>query len=134
MKLTTLISLFGLSLILVGCGSGKEPAFIVGEDQASDVVHAYMRALEVNDFKLASSYLYEEPDYVLKDSAKMRALIFTFKPSGMETLNIGHHYYGTEWHIQVDLKVKYGDKMKRIRFSLVEGNPPTLRGLRALTL
>lgn len=135
MKITVLLTLFGLSFFLSGCGAtAEEPEYIVGEDQASDVVHAFMHALEAYDFDKARSYLYEKPDYLLEDCGKMRALFYTFKPTGMETLNVEHHFYGMDWHIQVDLKLKYGDKMKRVRFSLVKGSPPKLRGLRALTL
>lgn len=121
-----------LALLFSSCGDKPEPDTLEGEETAAQYVTSFMKAVEFGDFSKAASYLHSNPDANLKDLQYCRDLFFHRKASGMAVLGVGHEVYGNEWHIAVDLKINYGDLMKKLRFTLAPGNPPKLRGVSPL--
>ncbi len=121
-----------MGLVLAGCGPGPKPSSLAGEAEAAGVTMAYLRAVESGDFELAKRYLFEKSDYVLADPKRCRELLFSLPSTSMEPLGLGSQVYDGDWRISVDLKIGYGDKMKKLRFLLVAGSPPELRSVAPL--
>lgn len=128
MRLASLASLV-CSLFFLGCGVDPEPKSLEGEEQAAEVVVGFLKALESGEFEEAERYLYEKPDYILKDLERCRELFFSVKPTGMTVLKTGREHYGRQWQAYVDLKINYGAQMKKLHFTVAPGTPPKLRGV-----
>lgn len=130
MKPRALASLAAVvSLLLAACGPGPEPKSLAGESQAAEIVDGFLAALQIADFELASSFLHDDPDRILDDLPAARELFFGVPSTGRATLAQGREQYGMDWHINLDVKLNYGDKMKQLRFTLAPGVPPKIRGV-----
>ncbi len=120
-------------LLLCSCSPDPEPKVMEGEELAPSIVLAFLQALQFEDYERAKALLHERPDTLLTDLPYCHQLFFEIPSTGRKIIGTGREFYGSDWTFTVDVKLNYGgNRMKQVRFSVMPGQQPRIRGVNPL--